>query len=82
LKHVRKPLSKGLVEDTKAADAEKGLKMNEDEKEKEPEKEHVVKEKSNDNRDWKRNGACWRFHSWAEVHTMTFTERRALARLA
>jgi hypothetical protein len=52
LKHVRKPMSKTLLEEVKAAEAEKAEK----EKVKEDEKESLFKEKG-ENRDWKRNGA-------------------------
>lgn len=68
LKHARKPLSKTLLEEVKAAEAEKAEKEKklkaEDlddkdasaDREKEKEKE-VKKDRSNETRDWKRNGA-------------------------
>jgi hypothetical protein len=65
LKHVRKPLSKMLLEEVKAAEAEKAEKVKDDvedvEKEEKKEKETPLKERAGDNRDWKRNGAstCW-----------------------
>ena len=67
LKHVRKPLSKTMLEEVKAAEAEKAEKEKEGkedeediEKDEKKEKESPVKEKVVDNRDWKRNGlsAC------------------------
>jgi len=63
LKHDRKPLSKTLLEEVKAAEAEKAekeKKVTEDDKEKDvTEKESPVKEKTNENRDWKRNDERW-----------------------
>lgn len=61
LKHVRKPLSKMLLEEVKAAEAEraekeKEIKEEEDDIEKDVKKESTIKDKGNDNRDWKRNG--------------------------
>jgi hypothetical protein len=64
LKHVRKPLSKTMLEEVKAAEAEKAEKEKEGkededdvEKDEKKEKESPVKEKVSDNRDWKRNGS-------------------------
>lgn len=51
LKHVRKPLSKSLLEEVKAAEAEKEKKEKDDEKESDP-----LPPKPTENRDWKRNG--------------------------
>jgi len=51
LKHVRKPLSKSLLEEVKAAEAEKEKKERDDEKESDP-----LPSKPTENRDWKRNG--------------------------
>jgi hypothetical protein len=51
LKHVRKPLSKSLLEEVKAAEAEKEKKEKDDEKESDP-----LPPKPIENRDWKRNG--------------------------
>jgi len=61
LKHARKPMSKMLLEEVKAAEAEKAVKEkdgkeDEEDAEKEKEKEPPVKEKAVENRDWKRNG--------------------------
>ena|SRR6202790_435890 len=63
LKHVRKPLSKMLLEKIKAAEAEKVEKekqVKDDdevvEKDEKKEKESPVRERANENRDWKRNG--------------------------
>ncbi|KAH7916110.1 hypothetical protein BJ138DRAFT_1053312 [Hygrophoropsis aurantiaca] len=53
LQHVRKPLSKSLLEEVRAAEAEKD-KFKDEEKEKE-----VVVSKSNEARDWKRNDDRW-----------------------
>src|SRR5882762_11122687 len=62
LKHVRKPLSKMLLEEIKAAEAEKVEKekqVKDDdevvEKDEKKEKESPVRERANENRDWKRN---------------------------
>jgi hypothetical protein len=61
VKHVRKPLSKSLLQEIKAAEAQKTEKEpeaegeNVDEKEKDRGRELPVKEKT-ENRDWKRNG--------------------------
>ena len=61
VRHVRKPLSKSLLQEIKAAEAQKAEKEpkaegeNVDEKEKEKDKEQAVKDKA-ENRDWKRNG--------------------------
>lgn len=60
VKHVRKPLSKSLLQEIKAAEAQKAETEpqaegeNVDER-KEKDKESPVKEKT-ENRDWKRNG--------------------------
>lgn len=54
LRHVRKPLSKSLLEEVKAAETEKAEK---EKKEKEEEKEtEPVVTKPAESRDWKRNG--------------------------
>ncbi|CCM03367.1 uncharacterized protein FIBRA_05497 [Fibroporia radiculosa] len=64
VKHVRKPMSKALLQEVKAAEAQKAereLKVEgalDDEKLKEKEKDAPVKEKS-ENRDWKRNDERW-----------------------
>lgn len=65
LKHVRKPLSKLLLDEIKAAQAEKAEKEKEAKDEPEDvdiadkkEKEVTIKEKPSENRDWKRNGRC------------------------
>jgi len=65
LKHVRKPLSKTMLEEVKAAEAEKAEKEkegkeDEEDIEKDEKKESPVKEKVSDNRDWKRNGSSAR----------------------
>ena len=63
LKHVRKPLSKMLLEEVKAAEAEKAEKekeVDDDDVEKDEKKESPVKERAGDNRDWKRNGVSTR----------------------
>ena len=64
VKHVRKPLSKGMLEDLKTAEKEKKEKHEEmedvegsGEKEKEK-KESPGKEKFVDSRDWRRSGMC------------------------
>ncbi|KAF8883425.1 hypothetical protein BD779DRAFT_1612279 [Infundibulicybe gibba] len=62
LKHMRKPMSQGLVDELKTADAEKERKVKEneaDEKDVEKEKEKEVKPKDRDTRDWKRNDDRW-----------------------
>ena len=51
LKHVRKPLSKSLLEEVKAAETEKEKREKEEEKETE-----IAATKPNESRDWKRNG--------------------------
>ena len=54
LKHVRKPLSKSLLEEVKASQTDKAEK---DKREKEEEKEiETATTKPAENRDWKRNG--------------------------
>lgn len=54
LRHVRKPLSKSLLEEVKAAETEKAEKEKRDrEEEKEVE---IITTKPTENRDWKRNG--------------------------
>lgn len=62
VKHVRKPLSKSLLQEIKAAEAQKAEKDPKAEEgpvdEKEKEKEVASKEKS-ENRDWKRNDERW-----------------------
>ena len=61
VKHMRKPLSKSLLQEIKAAEAVKTEREpsaeaeNGDDKEKEQGKQSPVKEKT-ENRDWKRNG--------------------------
>ena len=64
--HVRKPLSKALKDEIKAAEADKAAKDEEQEVDKEKEKDNPTKPA--DGRDWKRNGAfessivlspCW-----------------------
>jgi hypothetical protein len=58
IRHTRKPLSKAALDEMKVAEAEKVEKANEGDKEKEPEKEHPPRERPNENKDWRRNGAC------------------------
>lgn len=64
VKHVRKPMSKALVEEVKAAEAAQAQKAEEDkikvDGEEKP-KQTPNKEKS-ENRDWKRN--CKRLPMW------------------
>ena len=58
VKHVRKPMSKALVEEVKAAEAVQAQKVEEDKLKVDGEdkpKEVANKDKS-ENRDWKRNG--------------------------
>jgi hypothetical protein len=58
LKHARKPMSKAMLE---ALEAEKASKITDDETE---EKEvPVFKERSGDNRDWKRQGMFFCFYA-------------------
>ncbi|EPT02795.1 hypothetical protein FOMPIDRAFT_1022699 [Fomitopsis schrenkii] len=61
VKHVRKPMSKALAEEVKAAEAAQAQKVEEDkikvDGEEKP-KETVNKDKS-ENRDWKRNDERW-----------------------
>jgi hypothetical protein len=57
LQHVRKPLSKSLLEEVKAAEAEKEKKERDDEKE----SDAPLPPKPTENRDWKRNGKLPRF---------------------
>lgn len=61
LKHVRKPLSKSLLEEIRAAELEKAEKEqkgeeDQDAKEKEHKRDVSNKDRPNDNRDWKRHG--------------------------
>ncbi|EKM59421.1 uncharacterized protein PHACADRAFT_249892 [Phanerochaete carnosa HHB-10118-sp] len=66
VKHVRKPLSKSLLQEIKAAEAQRAEKepkaeeecMDERDKEKEKEKESAAKDKP-ESRDWKRNDERW-----------------------
>lgn len=54
LKHVRKPLSKSMLEEVKAAETEKAEK---EKREKEEEKEtEIATTKPAESRDWRRNG--------------------------
>ena len=62
VKHVRKPLSKALLQEIEAAEAQKTEKepaedetADDKDKEKEKGRDSPVKDK-NENRDWKRNG--------------------------
>lgn len=55
VKHVRKPLSKALLQEIKAAEAQKAEQDVKREDEGDKEKEAVSKEKT-ESRDWKRNG--------------------------
>ena len=58
VKHVRKPMSKALVEEVKAAEAAQAQKVEEDKIKVDGEdkpKEIASKDRS-ENRDWKRNG--------------------------
>ncbi|KAH9951831.1 hypothetical protein B0H21DRAFT_193892 [Amylocystis lapponica] len=63
VKHVRKPLSKMLLQEVKAAEAQKAEKdqtvVGEGGEEKPKPKEPLVKEKANEGRDWKRNDERW-----------------------
>jgi len=59
VKHVRKPLSKAMLEDLKAAEKEKHEEMEDVEGGGEKEKEKEKKESTGkDSRDWRRNGMC------------------------
>ncbi|ETW84534.1 hypothetical protein HETIRDRAFT_35037 [Heterobasidion irregulare TC 32-1] len=55
--HVRKPLSKALKDEIKAAEADKAAKDEEQEVDKEKEKDNPTKPA--DGRDWKRNDERW-----------------------
>ncbi|KZT20651.1 hypothetical protein NEOLEDRAFT_1140488 [Neolentinus lepideus HHB14362 ss-1] len=62
IKHVRKPMSKSLLEEIKAAEAEKVKKeetVEETEEDKEKDKEPMNRDKPAENRDWKRNDERW-----------------------
>ncbi|EGO01534.1 hypothetical protein SERLA73DRAFT_176851 [Serpula lacrymans var. lacrymans S7.3] len=60
LKHMRKPLSKLLLEEVKAAEAEKAEKeKKEKDEEKEKEASITTTTKPTENRDWKRNDERW-----------------------
>jgi hypothetical protein len=64
LTHARKPLPNPLLDDAKVGDAEKAEKErkgNDDDKEKEPEKDNQVKERSYEIKDWRRNGVVHEF---------------------
>ncbi|KAG8218305.1 hypothetical protein J3R82DRAFT_3919 [Butyriboletus roseoflavus] len=56
LKHVRKPLSKSLLEEVKAAETEKAEKEKIEKEEKEAE---TIATKPAESRDWKRNDERW-----------------------
>lgn len=62
VRHVRKPLSKSLLQEIKAAEAQKAEKEpkadgeHADDKEKEKEKEPAAAKDKSESRDWKRNG--------------------------
>ncbi|KAI6122847.1 hypothetical protein EDD17DRAFT_1802943, partial [Pisolithus thermaeus] len=55
LKHVRKPLSKSMLEEVKAVEAEKAEK----EKKEEEKETDTANNKPPENRDWKRNDERW-----------------------
>ncbi|KAI6105381.1 hypothetical protein F5141DRAFT_1123261 [Pisolithus sp. B1] len=55
LKHVRKPLSKSMLEEVKAVEAEKAEK----EKKEEEKETDAANNKPPENRDWKRNDERW-----------------------
>lgn len=83
LKHERKPLSKLLLDEIKAAQAEKAEKEKEVKDEAEDadaleskEKDIPAKEKPSENRDWKRNGA-YPFFPLSSI--LNYACRRALA---
>ncbi|EMD40601.1 hypothetical protein CERSUDRAFT_111186 [Gelatoporia subvermispora B] len=63
VKHVRKPMSKTLLAEVKAAEAQKAEKEQrpegEAEQEKPSDKESLSKDKPAENRDWKRNDERW-----------------------
>ena len=66
IKHVRKPLSKTMLQELQAVEAQKADKVEEDVEV--PKKEEVAtKERATEGRDWKRNGALSRMSMW--VHT-------------
>jgi hypothetical protein len=56
LTHARKPLSTVPPDEARAAETEKSI---EGDKEKEPEKESLAKEKPNESKDWRRNGVSY-----------------------
>lgn len=65
VKHLRKPMSKMLLQEVKAAEAQKAEKepkareeAADDEKLKEKEESPQKQQTTAENRDWKRNGAC------------------------
>lgn len=66
IKHTRKPMSKSLLEEIRAAEAEKAerekeenVKEEEVEDNKEKDKETASRDKPAENRDWKRNDERW-----------------------
>lgn len=75
-KHVRKPLTKAMIEEIKAesekAEQEKRSKedgdgdvgMGGEDKEKPKDKDMKAK---HDNREWKRNGSCFQFHVFEKL---------------
>jgi hypothetical protein len=67
LKHVRKPMSKMLLEEVKAAEAEKEKEKHDDEPPREKERDALVPKEKSDHRDWKRNGE---FRCPLEVHPL------------
>lgn len=69
VKHVRKPLSKALLQEIKAAEAQKAEQDVKREDEGDKEKEAVSKEKT-ESRDWKRNGMLLLICLHLESHSL------------
>ena len=88
VKHVRKPLSKSLLLELKAAEAQKGEKegadggegdkenrQKEEQREKDKEKD-APKDGKAESRDWKRNGGCRsRFVGQERAQALSFSAR-------
>lgn len=76
LKHVRKPLSKTLLEEVKAAETEK---VEKEKKDKEEEKEtEPAPTKPIESRDWKRNGMRPQYFLMVITHSLASADERWL----
>lgn len=81
IKHIRKPMSKMLLQEVQAAEAQKvenDVKVEDNAEPAPKEKESSAKEK--ENRDWKRNGTCQVDCRW--LLSIDSLYRRAMAGVA